>query len=299
MIDFKDLTIQDKELVTSFTMKSKRRNCDLSFSNLCSWRFLYQTQLAVIDNFLVFKFWTDQRLAYMLPVGEGDLSTVLRKLREDANQEGHPFCLLGVCSECVAQIEQFMPGEFEFTADRDYADYIYLRTDLIELKGKKFQPKRNHINKFRKEYNSHYEMLTPQHIPACLELEDEWCRANDCNQENGTAYERQALRYALRNFEALGLMGGVLYVEDQIVAFTFGMPINQETFGIHVEKADIRINGAYATINQEFASRIPEQYIYVNREEDLGIEGLRKAKLSYQPVTILEKYMGTLKNANA
>ncbi|MCC8188552.1 MAG: phosphatidylglycerol lysyltransferase domain-containing protein [Bacteroides sp.] len=296
MIDFKELTIQDKELVTSFTMKSKRRNCDLSFSNLCSWKFLYKTQLAVIEDFLIFKFWTDERLAYMLPVGEGDLKSVLIQLREDARKEGQLFCLLGVCSECVAQIEQCMPGEFEFSADRDYADYIYLRTDLAELKGKKFQSKRNHINKFRKEYNSHYELLMPQHIPACLELEDEWCRVNDCNQENGTAYERRAVRYALRNFEALGLTGGVLYVEDQIVAFTFGMPINQETFGVHVEKADTRVNGAYATINQEFASRIPEKYIYINREEDLGLEGLRKAKLSYQPITILEKYMAILKN---
>ena len=101
--------------------------------------------------------------------------------------------------------------------------------------------------------------------------------------------------YALHNFDALGLTGGILHVEDKIAAFTFGMPINQNTFGVHVEKADTNIDGAYAMINYEFANHIPEQYIYINREEDLGIEGLRKAKLSYQPAIILEKYMACLK----
>ena len=101
--------------------------------------------------------------------------------------------------------------------------------------------------------------------------------------------------YALHNFEALGLTGGILHVIGKFGAFTFGMPINHETFGVHVEKADTSIEGAYAMINYEFANRIPEQYIYINREEDLGIEGLRKAKLSYQPATILEKYMACLK----
>lgn len=128
-----------------------------------------------------------------------------------------------------------------------------------------------------------------------LELEAKWCKANDCDQQEGTGNERRALIYALNHFEELGLTGGILHVNGQIVAFTFGMPINKETFGVHVEKADTSIDGAYAMINYEFANHIPEQYIYINREEDLGIEGLRKAKLSYHPETILEKYMACLK----
>ena len=128
------------------------------------------------------------------------------------------------------------------------------------------------------------------------DLEAEWCKVNNCDQQEGTGNERRALVYALHNFEVLGLTGGILRVNGKIVAFTFGMPINHETFGVHVEKADTTIDGAYAMINYEFANRIPEQYIYINREEDLGIEGLRKAKLSYQPVTILEKYMACLKS---
>lgn len=296
MIPFKDITLADKDTITSFTMKSDRRNCDLSFSNLCSWRFLYDTQFAVVDNFLVFKFWAGEQLAYMMPVGTGDLKAVLWELIEDARKENQHFCMLGVCSNMRADLEAILPEQFTFTEDRDYADYIYLRSDLSTLKGKKFQAKRNHINRFRNTYPDYeYTPITPDRIQECLDLEAEWCKVNNCDQQEGTGNERRALIYALHNFEALGLTGGILHVNAKIVAFTFGMPINHETFGVHVEKADTSIEGAYAMINYEFANRIPEQYIYINREEDLGIEGLRKAKLSYQPATILEKYMACLK----
>ena len=230
MISFKDIELQDKELITSYTQNSPRRNCDLSFSNLCSWRFLYNTKFAIMDGFLLLKFWANDELVYMMPIGNGDLTKVLDALVEDAHREGEPFCLLGICSG------------------------------------------------------------------MCSELEAEWCKANNCDQHEGTGNERRALVYALHNFEELGLTGGILHVDGKIAAFTFGMPINQDTFGVHVEKADTSIDGAYAMINYEFANHIPEQYVYLNREEDLGIEGLRKAKLSYQPAIILEKYVACLKD---
>lgn len=276
MIAFRDITIQDKDTITAYTMNSCRRNCDLSFSNLCSWRFLYHTKFAIINNFLVFKFWAGDELAYMMPVGEGNLEEVLNELIEDARQEGEPFCMLGVCSCMREDLEAIMPGQFGFTVDRDYADYIYLRSDLATLKGKKFQSKRNHINKFRNTYPDYkYSPITKDRIQECLELEAKWCKANDCDQQEGTGNERRALIYALNHFEELGLTGGILHVNGQIVAFTFGMPINKETFGVHVEKADTSIDGAYAMINYEFANHIPEQYIYINREEDLGIPQIR------------------------
>ena len=232
----------------------------------------------------------------MMPIGNGDLTKVLDALVEDAHREGEPFCLLGICSGMCSELEAFMPGEFQFTADRDYADYLYLRTDLATLAGKKFQSKRNHVNKFKRTYNYEYTPITPDRIQECLDLEAEWCKANNCDQHEGTGNERRALVYALHNFEELGLTGGILHVDGKIAAFTFGMPINQDTFGVHVEKADTSIDGAYAMINYEFANHIPEQYVYLNREEDLGIEGLRKDKLSYQPAIILEKYVACLKD---
>jgi len=289
MISFKDLTIEDKETIIKYTMNCGRRNCDVSFSNLCSWRFLYDTQFAEVDGFLVLKFWANKKLAYMMPIGEGDLKKVIEALEANARQEQDDFCMLGVTPEMKAEIEKVMPERFTFTANRDFADYIYLRTDLATLSGKKFQSKRNHINKFKKTYAYEYMNLTPEHIEECLKLADEWCKQNGCKEEEGMLNENRAITYALTHFDKLGLTGGLLRVEGKVVAFTFGMPISCDTFGVHVEKADTRIDGAYTLINYEFANRIPEQYIYVNREEDLGVEGLRKAKLSYHPAILLEK----------
>ncbi len=296
MIEFKDITVEDKDTITSFTMNSCRRNCDLSFSNLCSWRFMYNTKFAVIDNFLVFKFWLHGRVSYMMPVGQGDPEKeLIEKLIEDSQLEGEPLRLMGVCQGMKKRLNDILPGKFEFTTNRDYSDYIYLRSDLATLTGKKFQSKRNHINRFKKEYTYKYVPITPDRVQECLYLEAEWCKANDCDKQDGTGNERQAIVFALEHFEELGLSGGILYANDKIVAFTFGMPINKETFGVHVEKADATVDGAYAMINFEFANHIPETFTYINREEDLGIEGLRKAKLSYQPETILEKFVAHYK----
>ncbi|MCD7900922.1 MAG: phosphatidylglycerol lysyltransferase domain-containing protein [Bacteroides sp.] len=291
MITFKDITLEDRERITQYTLNSTRRNCDLSFSNLCSWRFLYNTQFAEFEGFLLLKFWSNNRLSYMLPVGKGDLKKAIEALIDDAEQENDHLRMLGVCPDMREDIEAVMPGHFSYRANRDYADYLYLRTDLATLTGKKYQSKRNHINKFRKTYQYEYLTITPELIPECIRLEAEWCRQNNCNEEDGTSYEGRAISYALKNFEALGLTGGILHVDGKIVAFTYGMPINQDTFVVHVEKADINIEGAYTMINYEFVNRIPEQFTYINREEDLGIEGLRKAKLSYKPVRLLEKSM--------
>ncbi len=296
MIEFKDITVEDKDTITSFTMNSCRRNCDLSFSNLCSWRFMYNTKFAVIDNFLVFKFWLHGRVSYMMPVGQGDPEKeLIEKLIEDSQLEGEPLRLMGVCQGMKKRLNDILPEEFEFTTNRDYSDYIYLRSDLATLTGKKFQSKRNHINRFKKEYTYKYVPITPDRVQECLYLEAEWCKANDCDKQDGTGNERQAIVFALEHFEELGLSGGILYANDKIVAFTFGMPINKETFGVHVEKADTTVDGAYAMINFEFANHIPETFTYINREEDLGIEGLRKAKLSYQPETILDKFVAHYK----
>ena len=295
MIPFKDIELTDRDTITGITRKSNRRNCDLSFSNLCSWRFLYDTQFAVVNDFLVFKFWAQGELTYMMPVGKGDLKETIKELIRDAKQEEQPFRMLGVCRGMQEDLEHILPNKFVFTTTRDYADYLYYREDLATLKGKKFQSKRNFTNRFKRQYpNYEYAPITPDNIEECLILEEKWCKENNCDEYEGTGNERKALTYALRNFEALGLMGGLLRVDGEIVAFTFGMPINADTFGTHVEKADTTIEGSYAMINMEFAKHIPEQYIYINREEDLGIPGLRKAKLSYNPAILLEKSMVNL-----
>ena len=294
MIAFNEISLSDRERVLRYTLTSTRRNCDLSFSNLYSWRFLYQTQLAEKDGFLLIKFRVDGHACYMMPVGDGDLRAVLHDLKEDAKAEGETFRMMGVCSHMRADLEEAAPDCFRFTADRDYYDYIYLRTDLATLKGKRYQPKRNHINKFLRTYPDYqYLPLDVTLVPECLELADRWCRLNETTEEERRELEdeHRSLTDALNHFDELGLLGGVLHVGGRIVAFTFGAPINANTFDVCVEKADVDIEGSYTMINYEFANHIPEQYFFVNREEDLGLEGLRKAKLSYYPEVLLEKWI--------
>lgn len=291
-IPFRPIRLEDKEIITSFTIPSDYRNCDFSFANMCSWRFLYDSEYAVVDGYLLIRFLIEDksRFVYMMPVGEGDLGSAIYSLEEDSMKNGHPLCMLGITPDAKQELERALPKNFVYISERDYFDYIYERENLVNLRGKKYQSKRNHINNFKKQYTYEYIPITPDIVPQCLKLECKWYKANNTdNDEEELNDERRSLTYALHHFETLDLTGGAIRVDNEIIAFTFGAPINHNTFGVHVEKADVNFDGAYTVINQEFASHLPEQYMYMNREEDLGIPGLRQAKLSYQPTLLLEK----------
>lgn len=292
-IPFRPISICDKELICGYTRQSDYRNCDFSFANICSWNFLYQTEYAVVDRMLLIRFRIDEgRIAYMMPSGDGDLRQAIRRIESDAESLGHTLCLLGVSAHSCGVLEQLFPSEFKFHAERDYFDYIYLRANLLNLTGKKFQSKRNHINRFIQTYPDYrYTPITSDIIPVCLDLEDRWREEIEGpNEQEAIDNERKSMIFALNHYEELGISGGALWVDDRIVAFTFGAPINYDTFGVHVEKADSKIDGAYTMINKLFVGHIPDTYTYINREEDLGLPGLRKAKLSYHPDILLEKY---------
>lgn len=291
-IPFKPITLDDKEIITSYTMPSDYQNCDYSFSNICSWRFLYKTEYAVVDENLLIRFVIEdgKRIVYMMPMGQGDLTRSVALLEEDSLRHGHPLVILGTTPEARALLDGLMPDQFYHICDRDFYDYIYLREELATLSGKKLQSKRNHVNNFVKKYDYEYVEITPDLVKECIALEQVWYSAHrtadDIDELND---ERRALIYALNHFDRLDLRGGAIRVDGKIIAFSFGAPINHNTFGVHIEKADVNYEGAFAVINKEFASHLPEQYIYINREEDLGIPGLRQAKLSYKPVILLEK----------
>ncbi|MEY8590305.1 phosphatidylglycerol lysyltransferase domain-containing protein [Butyricimonas hominis] len=290
MIDFKPIKIEDKELITSYFLVCGNRDCNLSFVNLYTWQFLTNSCYAVVDNCLIVRFTLDEEsIVYTMPVGTGDVKGIIGMLKDQAKAEGHVLRIHGVFPEMEEWFNREFPGRFDYRLDRDYFDYIYIRKELAELKGKNFQPKRNHVNKFKRTYNYRYTPLTADMIPHCLELEEKWCEQHGCDEEQSLINERKALNSALRHFDELELTGGALWVDDEIVGFTYGAPVNKDTFAVHIEKADSRIDGAYNILNQEFALHIPEKYIYLNREEDLGLVGLRKAKLSYRPVILLEK----------
>ncbi len=310
MIKFKDLSTGDRQLIQSYTLWGERQNCDLSFANLISWKFLYNTQFAIVDDYLVFRFHFNRHLAYMMPVAKPQLQddgtykvkpcdecsiNVIKAIRDDSIAMGHPFLLMGVCHYMRDLIEMRFPDTFEIKPNRDSADYIYTREKLINLSGKKLQSKRNHINKFKNLYPQYiYKELTPDLIPQCLALEKQWRSVSkDDNDEQDLdeelSVELRSMTRAFNRWDRLGLTGGTIWVDNKLVAFTFGCPINQNTFDVCVEKADVNYEGAFTIINQEFVKHLPEQYFYINREEDMGDEGLRRAKESYKPDILLEK----------
>lgn len=312
MIRFKDVTVADKALIQRFTLWGERQNCDLSFANLISWRFMYNTQFAIVQDYLVFRFYSGRHLAYMAPVakardnGDGTYARVepcdecavgvIKAMRDDSIAMGHPFLMLGVCSYTRDLLERRMPGVFVIKPQRDHADYIYSREKLAGLSGKKLQSKRNHINRFKTLFPDYeYRELTPDVIPQCIELARLWRRVSKDDTDAGAPAEElsgelRSMMRAFNRWEALDLVGGTVWVGGRLVAFTYGCPLNRDTFDVCVEKADVSYDGAFAIINQEFVRRLPGQYIYINREEDLGDEGLRRAKLSYRPDILLEKY---------
>ena len=294
IIPFRPVTAADADVLRSFTMESKCMNCDMNVANICAWQFLYHTEFAVVDGFLLLRFVTDGHVTYMKPIGKGDLRRVLQLLAEDARSLGDTLRVACVCPCAQALMEESAPGAFVFESQRERADYIYLREALVTLSGKKLQPKRNHISKFKRLYpNYEYRTLTADLVPQCMHLAEAWCRHADCREQRAALAEQRMMAYALSHMGELHITGGALFVEGQMVAFTFGAPINETTFDVCVEKADTSYEGAYTMINNEFVSRLPEQYTYINREEDLGLEGLRKAKLSYHPELILDKMTAT------
>lgn len=294
IIPFRPVTAADAEILRTFTMESKCMNCDMNVANICAWQFLYHTEYAIVDGFLLLRFVFEGNVTYMKPIGKGDLRHILRLLADDARSLGDTLRVACVCPCAQALMEESAPGAFTFESHRDTADYIYLREKLMTLSGKKLQPKRNHISKFKRLYPGYeYRPLTAELVPDCLRLSEVWHHTADCREQRAALAEQRMISYALRHIDELHITGGALYAEDKMVAFTFGAPINRETFDVCVEKADTTYEGAYTMINNEFVSHLPEQYKYINREEDLGLEGLRKAKMSYHPELILDKMTAT------
>ena len=300
MIKFHDVKTSDRELIQSYTLCGDRQNCDLSFANIISWRFLYNTQIAEVDGFLVFRFYTGHHLAYMAPVWKcawdeamrDRFAAVVRQMRDDSITLGHPFLMLGVCSYMAEILETTFPNTFDIKPDRDHFDYIYSREKLATLSGKKLQGKRNHCNKFRKTFPNYvYKDLTKDMIPECIAVEENWREVTkeDTEGDEELSEELRSMTRVFDLWDEIGAIGGTIWVDDKLIAFTFGSPITNKVFDVCVEKADTSYEGAFSIINQEFARHLPEQYEYMNREEDLGIEGLRYAKLSYKPDILLEK----------
>ncbi len=319
---FRDLSLEDKPLLDLAFTRFPPSISEFTFTNLFIWRHAYQIKISRMQNFLCLFAENREYPFFFSPIGEGDVVECCRKLLRLMKEKGVPIKIARVPEEVASRFDWKAEG-FVVEFDRDQSDYIYLSEDLINLQGRKYHRKRNHIKQFKEKYAYQYLPLTPERISECLRLETEWCDLRHCEVTPGLHNESIAIKEAFAHFEALGVhpvrnfseplnpaefiskydpvaeqrsifsngvKGGVILIDGKVEAFTLGEPLNHDTVVIHIEKVNPAFEGLYPMINQAFLENHWSGYTYVNREQDLGEEGLRKAKESYFPHHMINKY---------
>ncbi|MBQ2392500.1 MAG: DUF2156 domain-containing protein [Clostridia bacterium] len=285
---FKTLNIADKPMVDSIILRDTHRGCDYCFGNNFLWSSAYKTEFAVLCGAYVPRYKRGILNVYNYPAGA--LPDRINAARYIIQNEKRNWCFRGLDNKHKEELEKYFPDMFIYYNDRNAADYLYSSDKLISLAGKKLQSKRNHIRRFEDEPDWCFEEINNDNIRECRIFSEMWYSRYGESRED-IEFERSALDTAFDYFNALGLCGGIIRRKGEVVAFSIGEPICTDTFCVHFEKAVAELRGAYAIINREFAKRFCGSYRYINREEDMGHEGLRKAKLSYYPDMLLEKYI--------
>ena len=279
-MEFHSLTLSDREAMQAVTLNSGRRNCNYTFANLIGWQFLYKTEVCVLKDAVVLRFSYEGERAYMVCTSGNLTRELVSALLSDS---GGKLTIYGLEDSQASALSAY---KVQVEPLRDQYDYIYRRADLAMLQGGHLQAKRNHVNRFRADNPGfEYRPLTAELFDECRRLTGIWQGEKEASDTIDA--ERLVMETIFSNWDSLGMIGGSIFVNGRMVAFCYGAAVTHDTFDICVEKADRNIEGAFAIINQQFAAHLPEQYIYVNREEDMGIPGLRKAKLSYHPEIML------------
>ncbi len=272
---------------------------DLTFTNLFIWQHSYGLRpiyLPDLNYWLLLatppnKKW---RQFFLPPAGDWSnlpkLSKALELMDKISETEGSKLWLRRIPVRLVQALQEIDPG-LVFIEDRRTFDYIYRSRDLIRLEGRKYHAKRNHLHQFERKYDWEYQRIDRTALEECLALDAEWFNIKDAFSRK-CSDEEKAMAMVMNNYEKLGVNGGVIRVDGKIQAIAVGERLKDDTAVIHIEKANIDYDGIYAVINRQFAADFGANFLFINREEDLGIEGLRKAKLSYQPVRMIEKFSG-------
>ena len=297
MLTFECPQFEDRQWVQPLLSAEADPACEYSFASIYLWSRAWPQQIARCGGRLLVRIQGKLGLCYLYPAGSGPLSAAVDALAQDAVGNGVPLTLVCVTEEQRAALEEACPGRFAFEEDRDGFDYLYDINRLADLPGKKLHAKRNHIRRFDDQFPDWLlEDITPANVPECVELERQWAalRQEAAGEDGNTVSEETvAVIEALYHMDKLGLEGALIRADGSPVAFSLGGLITPEVFDVNFEKSFGDIQGAYPAMNREMArlvrARHP-QVRWLNREDDLGLEGLRRAKLSYYPDLLLEKY---------
>ena len=290
-LSFHPLTLDDRKAMQDVTLHAGRRNCNYTFANLAGWRFRFNTQVCITDNAVALRYTFNGQRAYMVCTPDAPSPELIEALLHDSHGD---LMLYGLEDEQLVKGEglrvkdqwSMFNGQWSLESLRDHFDYIYRRNDLIELRGKHLAGKRNHLRRFRAEHpDFEYRPLGPELFDDCRRLTVIWEGEKEVSET--IEAEKRVMETFFTHWDALGMTGGSIFAGGRMVAFTCGAAVTDDTMDVCVEKADRRVEGAFAVINQQFAEHLPEQFVYVNREEDMGIPGLRLAKMSYHPEILL------------
>jgi hypothetical protein len=286
---FRNLEREDKSLLSSFFHEIQPQISELTFTNLFVWNGSEPVMLSRFEETLLLSRLRirDGKTFLLPPLGRQSLTNLLRSLRTENLGYNVPP-LYGVTSE---QYELLSAEGWSVEPDRDDWDYVYSVSDLANLPGDKYHAKRNFVTRCLSKHECRYTDIGPSEIRDCLNLQTQWCNLRDCSENAGLEAENSAIRTLFENYGYLDVAGGAVYVDGQLEAFSVAEPLNGNTAVVHFEKANLEIEGLYQLINQWFCQKALGKFTYVNREQDLGVHGLRKAKLSYHPHHMIEKYV--------
>ncbi len=289
-MNFKKIELCDKNKLLPFLQADGELTCELSFANLLIWQSLYNNCYCIEDGTLFLKSYDENIETYSLPLG--DVESGMQKI---INHCGKTPAIWAQEGPRFQQFKKLYGEYYDIYESRNEFDYIYNANDLINLSGKKYHSKRNHISSFSKQFQWRYEDITAINIEKIKKCAQVWYSNYADNMDEELKTEMAGVNLMLDNMNFLGLKGGAIVVDEKVVAFTLGSAINNQIYNIHTEKAISGFETAYTVINREFAARNAQDYKYINREDDLGIEGLRRSKLSYKPEILLPKYICTPK----
>ncbi|MBQ8518440.1 MAG: GNAT family N-acetyltransferase [Agathobacter sp.] len=292
MIDFRTIELKDKSRYNAYLYQGTPRGCEFSFSNLFMWGLQGITEL---HNHMVLYSRYDRHCFYPFPIGARDKKAVLDAIFADAKERGICPCLTGLNEEAKSTLETLYPNQFYFHADRNNYDYVYDINDLADLKGRKLHRKRNHLKHFKKMHPDYVVTpITPENMDKVRAFVAEWYKLKlEDNPDGDYRHEQAAFEKVFTHYSDLEMDGLLLEEHGEVLGFTMASQMSPDTYDVHFEKARGNIDGAYTTINSEFANYIRNKHPhikYLDREEDMGIPGLRKAKMSYFPHHLVKKY---------
>lgn len=298
MLEFRPLKLEDKEQYDKIVKPLESHLCPHCFTDLFMWKHVYVTYICFDEGFVFIKQWYKKHPNYMAPLGTGDLGKAVQHIKDNAKMRNAPFTLFAINKEQKQQLAE-LDDKLVFEEQRDNEDYIYTSESLINLAGKKLHSKRNFVNRFKTAYEGRwqYENMTKDNMREMFKFHIDWCEINGDLENDEIKGETESIALLMKNADYLGAKGGLLRLDGKIIAITIGSQATDDMFVVHIEKADYTIPGAYQMINNQFAINNLADIKYVNREEDMGKEGLRKAKLSYYPEFLAENYIAYYKES--